>query len=107
MEHDPVFELKESNWSRLDTQGRGPRMLRVFDDRLEYVQPRLIAKGMSEVIRFEQIAQTRLDERLFFAGIEIETNGGGGFRIGGLNKSAARAAKDHIDGRVAALRVSS
>jgi Short C-terminal domain len=100
----PLYTLKESSWSRADTQGRGSRILRVFKDRVEYVQPRLIAKGTSEVIRYEQIAQTRLHEHLVFAGIQIETNGGGGFRIDGLNKAQARAAKAAIDERIAALR---
>src|SRR3954471_15437801 len=101
---EPLFVLKESSWSRLDTEGRGSRLLRVFDDRIEHPKPRLIAKGTSEVIRYEQIAQTLLHERLVFPALEIETNGGGGFRIDGLKKETARAAKAAIDERMAAVR---
>jgi hypothetical protein len=81
--------------------------LRVFEDRVECTKPRLIARGSTDTIRYEQIAQVVVNRGLTWSALAVETNGGGGFRIGGLKKDRADEAKAMIDERVARLREAS
>jgi hypothetical protein len=99
----PLLLLKESSLS-YHGEARQPMTLRVFEDRVECTKPRLVARGSTDTIRYEQIAQVIVHRGLAWNALAVETNGGGGFRIGGLKKRQAEEAKAVIDGRVKLLR---
>jgi Short C-terminal domain len=99
MSNAPVLELRESNLSYNDA--RQPMTLRVFEDRVECTRPGIITRGSTDTIRYHQVAQVIVHRGLMWSALAVETNGGGGFRIGGLKKDAADQAKRAIDERVA------
>jgi hypothetical protein len=99
----PLLLLKESSLS-FHNEARQPMTLRVFEDRVECTKPRLFARGSTDTIRYEQIAQVIVHRGLAWNALAVETNGGGGFRIGGLKKHEAEQAKAAIDERVGRLR---
>jgi len=74
--------------------------LRVFADRVECTQPGLVGSGTTESIRYEQIAQVFIDRGLRWNRLAIETTGGGGFGIAGINRGDADAAKALIEERI-------
>jgi hypothetical protein len=63
-----------------------------------------VTRGTTDTIRYEQIAQVLIDRRVMWSSRRVETNGGGGFTVGGLKKDPADAAKELIDQRVARVR---
>ncbi len=87
-------------------KARQPMTLRVFEDRVECRTPGLLTRGTLETIHYGQIAQVAIDRRVTWSKLAVETNGGGGFAIGGLKKTDAEAAKALIDERVAQVRSS-
>ncbi len=79
-----------------------PQVLSIFADRVECRKPGMIKHGTTDVIRYPQVAQVLIHRGVFWSGLSVETNGGGGFRIDGLKKKDAEAAKTEIDRRVSA-----
>jgi hypothetical protein len=102
---EPLLILRENRFS-YTSESRQPMSLRVFEDRVECTKPRLIARGSTDTIRYEQIAQVIVHQGLVWSALAIETNGGGGFRIGGLKKHLAEEAKAAIDAHVAQVQAS-
>src|SRR4051794_11824421 len=105
MSASPLLMLREHTLSF--NESRQPMTLQVYEDRVECTKPRLIAKGSTDTIRYEQVAQVVIHQGLVWSALAVETNGGGGFRIGGLKKEAASQAKAAIDEGVARLRTTS
>lgn len=83
------------------------RTLRVLDDTVECTHPGSIRKGSTQTIRYDSVAQVVLTEGFFWSEIAVETRGGAGIVLGGLNKREATEAKNLIDQRVALARRSS
>jgi hypothetical protein len=79
--------------------------LTVFEDRVEHLQPGLVGHGQTDSVRYEQIAQVYLDKGMKWSKLAIQTTGGGGFGIAGLNKREAEEAKVLIEERIARARM--
>jgi hypothetical protein len=77
--------------------------VRVYDDRIEYQKPEVIARGTTETLRYEQVAQVIVRRGALYSELAVQSNGGGGFLINSLNKDEADAAKRLIDERVALI----
>lgn len=87
--------------------GQGMRKmmtLRVYDDRIECTQPGLVGGGSTDAIRYEQIAHVLINRGLRWSELAVQTTGGGGFGIAGLNKGDADTAKTLIEERIARSR---
>jgi hypothetical protein len=80
--------------------------LRVFEDRVECTQPGLVGSGSTDSVRYDQIAQVFIDRGLRWSRLAIQTTGGGGFGIAGINKNEAETAKALIEERIARSRTS-
>jgi hypothetical protein len=102
-DEQPLLTAREKLMSVSDG-GRRTMTLRVYDDRVECTKPGLLTRGATDTIRYEQIAQVVVDRRIMWSKLAVETNGGGGFQIAGLNKDEADTAKTLIDERVARLQ---
>jgi predicted acylesterase/phospholipase RssA len=93
--------LLGSRGRRLLSLLRLPFILSIFDDRVECRQPGVIKRGPTETIRYQQVAQVVVHRGVLWSGLTVETIAGGGFRIDGLRKKDAEAAKAALDSRVA------
>src|SRR5205085_753749 len=80
-----------------------PQTLRIHDDRVEHAKPGLLARTRTATVRYEHVAQIALDRRLFWSSLSVETTGGGGFAIEGLRHRGGDAAKQELEGRIAAV----
>jgi len=50
----------------------------------------LLGGGATDTVRYEQIAQVLIDRGFKWSRLAIESTGGGGFVIAGLNKNVPR-----------------
>jgi hypothetical protein len=102
-DRDALMNVRQRHLGRMREKGQ-PGWVRVYDDRVECLRPGVISRGLTETIRYEQVAQVLVTRGLAFSKLAVQSNGGGGFAIDGLKKDEADAAKELIDERVARYR---
>jgi Short C-terminal domain/Bacterial PH domain len=73
----------------------------IYDDHVELTTAGLGAGRDS--LRYEQIAQVMVDRGFRHATLTIQTTGGGGISVGGLNKAEAEAGGRLIEEQIAAV----
>lgn len=97
-EEGPLMEL---SGGRLKTGEWSPNVVRVHEDRIVETDKGFL-KEAERAIRYEDVAQVRLDTGLMYATLTIESKGGDGIVADGLKNAEAKEAKRLIEERSAA-----
>ena len=94
----PLLVLHQSRWF-----ARAPKResIVVYADRIEHLRPGLVARTRMVTVRYEQVAQVRLDRRLIWSALAVGTTGGADFVMDGLRGADADAAKARLDKLIA------
>jgi hypothetical protein len=95
---EPLLVLRQSRWF-----ARAPKResIVVYADRIEHLRPGLVARTRMVTVRYEQVAQVRLDRRLIWSALAVGTTGGADFVMDGLRRAEADAAKAQLDRLIA------
>ena len=95
---EPLLVLRQSRWF-----ARAPKResILVYADRIEHLRPGLVARTRMVTVRYEQVAQVRLDRRLIWSALAVGTTGGADFVMDGLRRAEADAAKRQLDRLIA------
>jgi hypothetical protein len=95
---EPLLVLRQSRWF-----ARAPKResIVVYADRIEHLRPGLVARTRMVTVRYEQVAQVRLDRRLIWCALAVGTTGGADFVMDGLRRAEADDAKARLDRLIA------
>jgi hypothetical protein len=95
---EPLLVLRQSRWF-----ARAPKRetIVVYADRIEHLRPGFVSRTRMVTVRYEQVAQVRLDRRLIWSALAVGTTGGADFVMDGLRRVDADGAKKKLDRLIA------
>jgi hypothetical protein len=104
-EQEPILSLRASRVASARKRGLGsavfasarPVEVKIFADRIEEHQPGLPGRASIRTLRYDQIAQIRLNRGLKWSSISIESTGGHSIVIPHLGREDAETAKALIE----------
>src|SRR5258707_829929 len=104
-EQEPILSLRASRVASARRRGLAsavfasarPIEIKIFADRIEEHQPGLPGRASIRTLRYDQIAQIRLNRGLKWSSISIESTGGHSLVIPHLGREDAETAKALIE----------